>query len=486
MKTLKFILLIFALYLVFNEGMILAQKETMSISVAESVKMDEDVQPQQLEIQQPTLLPDSSFYFLKNWARGIQEVVTFNPVKRVELKLKVANEKLMEMKAMAKKTNEPELLEKATENYQQEMEKVKQKAQKIKQTAQESPEVNKFMDKFVSQQILHQKLLQKLESQVPTQALAKIQEARETHLENFKDVMLKLEDKEKISERLEKVLEAQRGSEFKDFKNLEVLKSLEEKMPEAAKTAIQQAQVTIREKLKEKIERMEAPKAEQLKSYIQKISGDSEKQLEVIEDMKVEVKEEFRNGLEEGQTKLLENINLEKGINCPALAWGPGYCKEGRFVVEKIPETGCYMPKCVEFEKIANPPGPTTPVGPGPILGPTGPETKTPSTKACIEVWKPVCGKDGKTYSNACFAKLAGVGIDYNGTCPEKVEVRKNETLCKTDSDCACGIHIRTKECFFGNEKYVDESKQCPDFCSGFTGQKRIKCVENQCKHVGI
>lgn len=34
----------------------------------------------------------------------------------------------------------------------------------------------------------------------------------------------------------------------------------------------------------------------------------------------------------------------------------------------------------------------------------------------CVQLWMPVCGENGKTYSNACFAQCAGVKFTQ-GSC---------------------------------------------------------------------
>lgn len=55
---------------------------------------------------------------------------------------------------------------------------------------------------------------------------------------------------------------------------------------------------------------------------------------------------------------------------------------------------------------------------------------------------------------------------------------------CERDSDCACGRHITTGNCFYGQKEFVNTSEQCPDFCTGIAANFEIKCTQNQCTHV--
>ncbi|MCH8741905.1 hypothetical protein IH779_03320 [Patescibacteria group bacterium] len=377
--------------------------------VTEEVDLDENIQAEDLEVEDPRILPDSPFYFLKNWGRGIRSLFAFSPLAKSELRSRFANEKLIEIKKMVEKKKGFEAIKKATDSYQKEIEKIRSEAAKIKEKARENPKVEKFLDKFIHQQILHQKLLQRLENQVPEQAFEKIKETRERHLEKFQEVMLRLEDrKEKITEKLNDVLEKQKGSRFKHFKNLEILLELEEKVPENAKEAIRKAQENSLTRLKDNLENMSPEDQDKFKEYLEKISGEKEKHLEIIENLRLEAKEipsELRKTLEDERIRILKELKetLEKSSRfplCPRLVWiDPGSCTAGRIIIERD-SRGCPLaPKCVIT---ASPP---------PSLPPEG--------QVCIALFDPVCGKDEKTYSNECFAKIARVEVDYKGVCRE-------------------------------------------------------------------
>jgi len=62
--------------------------------------------------------------------------------------------------------------------------------------------------------------------------------------------------------------------------------------------------------------------------------------------------------------------------------------------------------KIISAENNSTSVAPTAPIEDDPILD-----------IACIQVYDPVCGENGRNYSNSCYAEVDGTGVAYRGNC---------------------------------------------------------------------
>ena len=226
---------------------------------------------------------------------------------------------------------------------------------------------------------MHQRVLQKLEDQVPAENMKKITAMREKHLEIFGEVMTKLEDRsEKLKEVLETKMEEIEGSEYKNFKNLEILSELEEKVPEQAKEAIRKAQENTLKKFRTDLKEMSIENQERFGDYLEKIGGAKENQVKVLESIKLELKDrpEIQQNIIQSRDKILQRVEQ----------------KVKQEIQEQTKETSEEKAQ----EPIEN------------------------KKQFCITLWDPVCGSDERTYSNDCFAGVVGVQIEYRGACKQE------------------------------------------------------------------
>ena len=115
-KTLKVFLSLVTILFVFTGGLVSAQE---TLDVQEEISLDENIEPEDLNVEDPGILPDNPFYFFKNWSRSIMSFFTFNPLKKAELSFKFDSELLMEIKKMAEENKDSEAIKDAAEKYQE-------------------------------------------------------------------------------------------------------------------------------------------------------------------------------------------------------------------------------------------------------------------------------------------------------------------------------------------------------------------------------
>jgi eight-cysteine-cluster-containing protein len=217
------LLAIFALFCLFFTFPVFAQDGT-------------EIQPEELEVKEPKILPNSGAYPIKEFFRNFRLFFIRSPVKKAELRLKFANEKLMEVKELVKSEENKELVEKTLSSYQDELEKLKNEIQRLNKEDKE-----KFLEKYINHALKQQMVLENIASQVKGEVYEKILANRQRHLERFKEVMEKVENKERLKEKIKETIdEVVAVAPLRAVKVYETIREVEEKVPKEIKPEIEE------------------------------------------------------------------------------------------------------------------------------------------------------------------------------------------------------------------------------------------------------
>ncbi|MDA2936296.1 DUF5667 domain-containing protein [Patescibacteria group bacterium AH-259-L05] len=273
----------------------------------EEVFEDENITFEDLEINDPRLLPTSPYYPIKNIWRGFRTTFTFDPIRKAKLKLRFADERLFEAKKVAERGDKPKIVTEALERYEKEFSSV---SDLLKQAPEErKEEIKRFADKIIDHSFKQQRLIDGIEKRLDPEHFEKINKVRENGIKHFAQAITNFTPPEEIHEKITNVIEKQRGSNFKHFKNLEVLKAVEEKVPEAARDAIRQAQDNALKRLQEKMTEIDEEERERFKDYVDNIGGNEVRHLEILSDFTTrEIPDIIREEMEHAKEKAFLRI----------------------------------------------------------------------------------------------------------------------------------------------------------------------------------
>ena len=298
-----------------------------SVAVApppEEINEDTAVTAQDLgAASEPRVLPDSPFYIFKRWGRSVRRLVIRNPVARAEEDLRVANQKLLEARRLAELRGEQaadkvgSMVEEAGRDYA----RIREAAMDIR--SDDSERAERFKDLLADRTFKMQRMFDRIEERLPEEALARIRENKEQALERAGETLTGIDEPERLAERLSKAADAQSGSEFKHFKNLEVLKDLRDRVPEEAREAIRRAEENGLRRLKEDIEGAPIQEREKFDDYVRGLPGDAVRHFEIIDDLRTkgELAPDFLIKLEAVKTKAAAKFQeqFERFADAPEL-----------------------------------------------------------------------------------------------------------------------------------------------------------------------
>lgn len=264
----------------------LAEEGEEAANVEEKINLDEDLEPADFGLNSVGLLPDSPFYFTKNIRRGVASLFTFNTVDKAKLKLRFASEKLLEANELAKGENVNENdVRGALNGFRQELDRVKAASAKAARSNQDQKK-SELSEKVMDSVVKFGKNLGKFEKTLSPEAFDNVKEAREKTAETF-GAVFDLSAPDDVSAKLTEILDKQKGSEFKHFKNLEILEEIEEKVPDQAKEAIRLAQENALNRLQSELEKLETAKRAIFSDFVRESGGNETRHLAILNELEV-------------------------------------------------------------------------------------------------------------------------------------------------------------------------------------------------------
>jgi len=349
-----------------------------------------------LNVPVPTLLPTSPLYFLKDIGREVQMLLTFDPIKKAELRLEFVNQKLAEASEVAEnKPNNEQAVSKALENYKKETERLTNHAATLKKGNVDN-EV--LLNRITESNFVNQSVLDTIENKIVSKE--KVREVKDEVLDNLTSASFKVAEPEQVKVQIQTNLQNQEAIKVR---TIEILKKMEENLSDESekKAILEVEQEVINTKIADTT--LTPEELEKIKGYAAEITTNSVYQKMLVEDFAQKIIGENQEVL--AQLKDISAEDAQKLNDFATQILAGDEVDFNKVITEfntlQISSESKNIIDSVQSQIINN-------VN----------RTDVP----CLEAANPVCGQDGKDYESVCEASKAGTSVAYKGACGQCVK----------------------------------------------------------------
>lgn len=251
--------------------------------------------------------------WLRNIGYNIQYGLTFNPVKKANMKLDAANQLLLEAQKFLEqnpdKTQAQIQYQQHLAKYEIAMQKVQTLTERFKDKSSNNPKIEQFMNRFTGDVVKQQIIMDKMKNNLSPEKLQLLGKIEENTLKSTGKILKNVDDPAKIPDRLNNAINNLPDvmAEAKYLKGLEFLNLLDENTGGDLKTVIQSSADRTMDHFREVwVNQDPETRTERFKNYLTGSNGDPLIQLEVLGQL------EEAGNLPNGLTSIIQTAKANK------------------------------------------------------------------------------------------------------------------------------------------------------------------------------